>query len=524
MGNTIGKEKSNSRDSYQCLVQLIDGGFLDSQGVYSNGPTYKKSIVKNLILSRRLMPFYKGLDNIESRWSNEELSMAVAKALGPQKAMLLNSTQRRGSGNSIANAKSLREHSARIHEGRSRVRSNSAHHSSSNLSGRGKDALSTVYTNAVECPICFLFYPPNFNYTRCCGQPICSECFVEIKRADPHLPTVHVNEAPPRETDLISEPACCPYCMTERFGIVYKPSAALMAFCYGVYDFSVRDTAVSFKSFNELKSRFDKMPWPPRHDTVFQPNDDCVVTTDFIRPDWQYKLERARRRAIRRAANAELLNQHLLELPGRRNSRDSVHGNSSRPSVSSRRSYLQSMEQRMIDEVIRLSLLDANPAQQEHTADSQNNSTQNLPTTVQRDATIHSTAPSDASRSARQARVSSFIQETMTSTLPSAQQSVQNPEQNPSTILPNVSEPQTPVSSDASMVSSFTQEEQDAIEELLRSPAASTNPFLSDRFVSSADTHSSYAQSNTIEQNKHDVPISSVTEYPMPIGEISQTR
>lgn len=43
---------------------------------------------------------------------------------------------------------------------------------------------------------------------------MCSECFVQIKRADPS----HTN--PPS-----SEPAACPYCMTPPFGVRYSRAA-----------------------------------------------------------------------------------------------------------------------------------------------------------------------------------------------------------------------------------------------------------------------------------------------------------
>jgi hypothetical protein len=55
------------------------------------------------------------------------------------------------------------------------------------------------------------YYPPNINHSRCCDQAICTECFVQIKRAEPT--TTHV----------VSEPACCPYCVQENFGVVYAP-------------------------------------------------------------------------------------------------------------------------------------------------------------------------------------------------------------------------------------------------------------------------------------------------------------
>jgi len=46
-------------------------------------------------------------------------------------------------------------------------------------------------------------------HTRCCDQPICTECFVQIKRAEP------------TPTHLESEPAACPFCMETNFGSVY---------------------------------------------------------------------------------------------------------------------------------------------------------------------------------------------------------------------------------------------------------------------------------------------------------------
>ena len=55
------------------------------------------------------------------------------------------------------------------------------------------------------------YYPPNINHSRCCDQAICTECFVQIKRVEPTT------------THLVSEPAACPYCVQENFGIVYTP-------------------------------------------------------------------------------------------------------------------------------------------------------------------------------------------------------------------------------------------------------------------------------------------------------------
>ena len=100
-----------------------------------------------------------------------------------------------------------------------------------------------LYNDSIECPICFLvsylfitlnrdmeekkkeekltclsfyfqlfffsiqYYPSNINYSRCCDQPLCTECFVQIKR-------------PPESQ---TTPATCPFCMQDNFGIIYKP-------------------------------------------------------------------------------------------------------------------------------------------------------------------------------------------------------------------------------------------------------------------------------------------------------------
>jgi hypothetical protein len=80
-----------------------------------------------------------------------------------------------------------------------------------------------LYKDASECPICFLYYPPYLNRTRCCDQPICSECFVQIKRPDPHIPEHGEpdSNAPDAANDsqgteqedgqLVSEPSACPF-------------------------------------------------------------------------------------------------------------------------------------------------------------------------------------------------------------------------------------------------------------------------------------------------------------------------
>ncbi|GMF06373.1 unnamed protein product [Ambrosiozyma monospora] len=93
------------------------------------------------------------------------------------------------------------------------------------------DLMLQLYRDAEECPICFLYFPKNLNVSRCCDQPICTECFVQLKRLDPHpphdedaVPGVESNNDPAaNNTDLISEPVKCPYCAMIDFGVTYSP-------------------------------------------------------------------------------------------------------------------------------------------------------------------------------------------------------------------------------------------------------------------------------------------------------------
>jgi len=57
--------------------------------------------------------------------------------------------------------------------------------------------------NLEECPICFLYYPGGLNRAKCCKKPICTECYLQIKK-----PT--------------STPVSCPFCNGPRYQVVYS--------------------------------------------------------------------------------------------------------------------------------------------------------------------------------------------------------------------------------------------------------------------------------------------------------------
>lgn len=176
-----------------------------------------------------------------------------------------------------------------------------------------------LYKDAADCPICFLSYPPYLNRTRCCDQPICTECFVQIKRADPHLPEHHpdgeardpnqgLNPEDPPEL-LISEPSACPYCQQPEFGVTYEPPHFRRGLVYSMAATSV-GSSTPMSSQSSLHSTLSPtQPHQPgrKRGHSLSANAPNVVTTDRIRPDWATKLAAARQHQARRAAAATAL-------------------------------------------------------------------------------------------------------------------------------------------------------------------------------------------------------------------------
>lgn len=169
-----------------------------------------------------------------------------------------------------------------------------------------------LYKNAEECPICFIFYPPYLNKTRCCDQPICSECFVQIKRPDPHPPEHHgdAENPPPEPQDeiqLVSEPAACPFCVQPEFGVTYEPPPFRRGLIYNQQGQTPLGSATSaMSSTSSLNSPGLTSPGR-RRATSLAVTDKTVITTDMARPDWAKKLADAKAHALRRSAAATAL-------------------------------------------------------------------------------------------------------------------------------------------------------------------------------------------------------------------------
>lgn len=184
MGNTT----SSSSTTRERGIDHVDGGTVcpHPDSVYFNTQQdWDKDVVRELIIQRKLAPFYKGLNDYNNEMSDLDILQEKYN----------------GNFNSPNASPQTQIKSPR----------RTASNSSNQLKKPTVNFEAFIYRNAQECPICFLFYPPNQNRSRCCDQPLCTDCFVQIKRAEPTT------------THLESEPAACPYCAQDNFGITYSP-------------------------------------------------------------------------------------------------------------------------------------------------------------------------------------------------------------------------------------------------------------------------------------------------------------
>ncbi|OJA21124.1 hypothetical protein AZE42_08294 [Rhizopogon vesiculosus] len=262
MGNT---GSSSSRGHHD---ETVDYGHLTPQGVYTGPKDWNHGIVTQLIVDRKLAPFYRPLEDYNENWDDEQI-MSARRVL-PES----------DSGHDDPS-------SARVDS-----RDTSKLVNPSKRPGALKDPSRcpevAIYRGAVECPICFLYYPLNMNHSRCCDQAICTECFVQIKRTEPTA------------THLVSEPAACPYCVQENFGVVYTPPSWRAGIGSDGMSPPVWTETPKGPQLN-LPSAAQK-----RRRKSFGHDSPDVVTTDQIRPDWEAKLA-AVRAAVTRRANRRII-------------------------------------------------------------------------------------------------------------------------------------------------------------------------------------------------------------------------
>lgn len=412
----LRKQEDKDRQREQHFLNLIvrftenvDGGYLAPFGTYKSNLDHNTEVVRSLIISRELAPFYTPLQDFDESWTDEELLIILSQLTlhsietayseedteddvdkhkihksanyykrQEQKAKLQALTEKMKELQKEEENKFLEE-KMKIKMRNLSSSTTSEEIVSPNIPSRS--LLFKLYRKATECPICFLYYPRKLNISRCCFQPICTECFVQIKRMDPHPPHDDRSNEPGSDKlphSLVSEPASCPYCALPNFGVTYEPPYDISTGIKGKYKpgyytvpiTSIREDSEAVMSSSPgsgsggtpleevVEMKFTKKK--PRRRSSLAADAKGVITIDQIRPDWEIKLTTARNKLARKAATASAIHASNLLLNG---DDDRGSGSGSPPYETRRRgsganSHLQTVEDRMLEEALRLSIID----------------------------------------------------------------------------------------------------------------------------------------------------------------------
>ncbi|KAF7543087.1 hypothetical protein G7Z17_g11024 [Cylindrodendrum hubeiense] len=319
------REKERERSIRE---EHVDGGYLVTLGTYTGTEDFGKTVIE-----RKMAPFWRGLNDWSASWNEHQL-IAAARGLPvpaadappdpelmpvpppptspfkPRAARALAALSvgsRNASATDLAPKEIVMPHDPFVN---------------------GQPLEVFLYKDADDCPICFLSYPPYLNRTRCCDQPICSECFVQIKRVEPHLPEHHPNGETRNPTEgltpedapemLISEPSSCPYCQQPEFGVTYDPPPFRRGLTYSAPpgNFSSATAMSSQSSLNSTLQPTSPSHTGRRRTHSLSANAPNVITTDRVRPDWATKLASARAHQARRAAAATALHTAAFLMGG----------------------------------------------------------------------------------------------------------------------------------------------------------------------------------------------------------------
>ncbi|CDK28940.1 unnamed protein product [Kuraishia capsulata CBS 1993] len=427
------KDKEKQRIKEQHTLDLVvrydesvDGGYLAPYGTYKQMLDYKTDIVRDLVIKRKLSPFYTPLQDFDEDWSDEQLLDFIASTplhaapieldqeedVDDHKLHRSLQTIKRRENKQFKELLRLKgiqwQQEQQKRFDRDRKLSTQGIKQFENLPSKG--LLLTLYRDSAECPICFLYYPQNLNLSRCCVQPICTECFVQMRRQDPHPPHDEQGVPVPEDQisnpeDLISEPVKCPFCAMPDFGVTYTP-LGLRTGIGGIppAQYRANDTieeemgALSIAGSHKRTSSMSvaiarshsAIGTPPRQTYLDKPTEKSaesllsaepvaatrkrrgslpsnapgVITIDAIRPDWETKLIGARAKLARRSAAASAI--HATSLIIDNETTADPHA-LQQPRYGSRRGFVsrfqsrsdsQDLEERMVEEALRLSLLE----------------------------------------------------------------------------------------------------------------------------------------------------------------------
>ncbi|KAL4208699.1 hypothetical protein AB4K20DRAFT_1912125 [Rhizopus microsporus] len=342
-----GKHKATAV-YHQKFEDLVDLGTVFPNGLYpATEQDYDPRIVKSLIIARKIAPFYKGLPDAP------EPKAETTDTLSPPSS-LSEPEHNNNNNNNMSGTVMNRSRSA---SSSSRARYDPYVERQKAYMEKMKQREKILYNDAVECPICFLYYPSNINYSRCCDQPICTECFVQIHR--------------PIETPSI--PATCPFCMQENYGVVYEPPS-------WSEKFQSRSRSGSHSTMTGTRhttSGISNETSNPRRESVSHKDPD-VVLIDHIRPNWdKTKAPQASSRSVSRRNSASAGSRGLfraaglLTRPGR--SASSAAATEYNQFLSNIRDVNMDLEDWMVMEAIRLSLAEQEEQERKKALDEREN-------------------------------------------------------------------------------------------------------------------------------------------------------
>ncbi|CAI5757814.1 unnamed protein product [Candida verbasci] len=337
----LKRQEEKDRVQQQHYMQLIvkydenvDGGFLAPYGTYKSNLDYDCDIVRKLIINRELAPFFTPLQDYNTSWTDEEIIILCSQLTLHAPEAGFNEIEEEEDDvdnhkiHKSSNYYKRQEEKAKLKSLVARVKElqmeeEAKFHKMKQIQDKqcfSNDLYLKLYKNPLECPICFLYYPKHLNISNCCFQPICTECFTQVKRLDPHPP--HETSNDPQPQQLISQPANCPYCAMTDFGVTYNPPLDIHTGINGI-------APMDYKLLSTIAQPSPASTPPP------------IIYTDYIRPDWNKKLENSRNKLARKAATASAIHASNLIIDNRSS------GNAG--------DYI---EQRMIEEAMRLSLID----------------------------------------------------------------------------------------------------------------------------------------------------------------------
>ncbi len=125
----MGNSASSGRGHHE---EIVDFGYLTPQGIYSGPRDWNQAVVTQLIIERKLAPFYRPLEDYDESWDDEQILAARKEPPEPE-------------GGEPSRAESVNSASTRGHTKRPSATKEPSRHPE-----------AAIYRGAIECPICFL--------------------------------------------------------------------------------------------------------------------------------------------------------------------------------------------------------------------------------------------------------------------------------------------------------------------------------------------------------------------------------